>query len=488
MQEKSIKINIALNTLYQILTMIIPFITTPYVSRVIGSEGIGIYSFTLSIQTYFSMFAALGTVSYGTREIARNRNDKYNRSLLFWEIELLTIFTSLVCIIVWVIFIGLSNSYRTYYVVLTMNLLNTMFDISWFFNGLEQFKYTIIKNSIFKILGVVLIFIFIKKSTDLVLYIGIMSMTTLLGTLSMWFYLKHFLCKISIKDIHIMHHLKETVIYFVPTIATSIYTVLDKTLIGTITDNSKENGYYEQASKIINMLKSLTFTALNTVLGSRISYLFAQNKIDEIRKRIDKSVNYILFVGFGIMFGLIAIADRFVPVFFGTGYSRVSILIKLLSPIIVIIGISNCLGSQYYNPAGLRKKSAIYIIIGSITNLVLNLLLIPRYWSCGAAMATIIAELIITILYILNCNNYLNFYKIIQFSWKKIISGMIMFIVINFYNSLQLKNIIIIIFQVFSGVIIYVGLLILLRDRFIIDIMNIIFTKLRKDKKIEERI
>ena len=151
-----------------------------------------------------------------------------------------------------------------------------------------------------------------------------MSLTTLLGTMSMWIYLPKFLKKVKIKELKIVHHFKETLIYFIPTIATSIYTVLDKTLIGVITNNEKENGFYEQATKIINMTKALTFTSLNTVLGARISYLFVEEKMDEIRKRIDASINYIFLMGFGIMFGLMGVANRFVPAFFGSGYEEVA--------------------------------------------------------------------------------------------------------------------------------------------------------------------
>ena len=316
MKNVSIKRNMIYSTFYQILTLIIPFITAPYISRVIGSEGVGIYSFTSSIQACFLLFAALGTVTYGAREIARNRNDEEKRSKLFWEIELLTVCTSMICLLAWGIFIIFSSNYKIYYIILTMNLLNTMFDISWFYSGLEQFKYTIIQNSIFKLLGVALIFIFIKSSNDLALYIGIMSLTTLLGTITMWGFLPKYIKKPKFRDLKILPHFKETLVYFIPTIATSIYTILDKTLIGTITNNASENGYYEQATKVINMTQALTFSSLNSVLGSRISYLFSENRFDEIKKKIDMSMQYILFFGFGIMFGVIGVANKFIPLFF----------------------------------------------------------------------------------------------------------------------------------------------------------------------------
>ena len=148
------------------------------------------------------------------------------------------------------------------------------------------------------------------------------------------------------------------------------------------------------------------FAGINLVLSSRISYLFAEKKYEEIKKRISISMDYILCIGIAICFGLIGIAKRFVPLFFGPGYDKTIELLQLMAPLIVIIGISNCLGAQYYTPAGLRAKSAKYIIIGSIINLFMNLLLIPRIRSIGAVIATIIAELMISVLYLHSCDGY----------------------------------------------------------------------------------
>ena len=188
------------------------------------------------------------------------------------------------------------------------------------------------------------------------------------------------------------NHFHETLIYFIPSVATSVYTVLDRTLIGTITNNRAENGFYHYTMQIINIMKALTFSSLNMVLGSRIAYLFAEEKYDEIKERIRDSINYILFMGIGICFGLIGVSGRFVPLYLGPGYDRVVTMLVLMSPIVVIIGVSNCLGSQYYTPSGNRKLSAKFIIIGAIVNLTLNLILIPRFWGYGAIVASLIAE------------------------------------------------------------------------------------------------
>lgn len=479
--EPSLKKNIAISTVYQLLLIILPLITAPYIARVLGPDQSGIYDFTTSIQTYFSMFAALGTATYGAREIARVRNDITRRSVLFWEIELMTVMTSTACIVVWFIFIALTTRYRIYYLVLTMGILSTMFDISWFFAGMEQFKYTISKNAICKLAGVALMFIFVREQDDLLIYVIIMTASTMLGNISMWLYVPRFIEKVDFKELTFRRHFHETLIYFIPSIATSVYTVLDRTLIGVITQNKAENGYYHYTMQIINMMKALTFSSLNMVLGSRIAFLFAEERYDEIKGRIRDSINYILFMGLGICFGLIGVAPRFIPIFLGPGYDRVITMLTLMSPIVVIIGISNCLGSQYYTPSGNRRLSARFIIIGALVNLVLNLILIPRFWGYGAIVASLIAETVITVLYFRFCKGYLTLETLFKEGWKKLAAGIVMLAVIRAVDRLIASDLIALAAEVVLGFAVYCAVIAVLRDTFL---SEIVFGKiLRKGKK-----
>ncbi|XME02221.1 oligosaccharide flippase family protein [Lachnospiraceae bacterium C1.1] len=468
MKTPSIKKNIILSTCYQILTFLTPLLTAPYISRVIGGDGVGIYSYTASVQMYFSLIAALGTASYGLREISRARDDREKRTILFWQIETLSIIVSVACLIGWGIFVYFQSAYRLIYIILTLNILNTMLDISWFYDGLEQFSYTVTKNSIVKIAGVFLIFIFVRDKNDLAIYVFIMSITTLLGTMSMWLTLPGFISRVKIKKIDLGQHFHETLIYFIPTIATSVYTVLDKTLIGLITKDAYQNGYYEQATKIINMVKVLSFASLNSVLQARISYLFAEKKFDEIKGRISQSMNFILLMGTAACFGIIGVATRFVPLFFGPGYEPVIGLLSLLSPIVLIIGISNCLGSQYYTPGGYRALSAKFIIAGAVTNLIMNIVLIPKLAATGAVIGSLAAELIITILYMNNDNGYYRWGQLLRDGWKKIISGIIMMFVVYNIGKLIASPLLSLIAQVAAGAAVYIVCLILLRDEFLL--------------------
>lgn len=466
-QKKSgLKKNLILSTFYQILIMLLPLITAPYAARVLGVDGTGIYSYTHAYVMYFMLFGALGMVSYGTREIARHRDNKDERSQIFWEIAILTFITSSMAILAWGVWILFNEQYRIYYIILTFYLLGTMFDISWFYAGMEEFKYTVTQNSIFKILGAASVFFFVKKPEDLWIYILILALTTFLANISMWVYLPKFVNRVSLSSIKLKKHFRETLVYFIPTIATSVYTILDKTLIGLITQNTSENGNYEQATKIVNMAKSVCFAGVNLVYQSRISYLFAQKKYNEIKERITTSMDYILFIGIAICFGLIGIAERFVPFFYGPGYEKTILLLQLMAPLVVIVGISNCLGSQYYNPAGLRAKSAKYIIIGSVVNLILNLLLIPILKSTGAVIATIIAETIISGLYLHSCDGYYRLSELLRQSWKKLLAGVAMVFAVLFIGREIDRAFVAVMVQIATGATVYFAILLVSRDSF----------------------
>lgn len=482
MKKVSLKRNLALSMFYQILKIITPLITAPYCSRVLGVSKIGIYSYTSSFAMYFTLFGGLGTVTYGTREIARVRNDEHKRSQLFWEIEILSVITTLVSIVAWGIFILFNHQYRIYYIVLTFSLLAVMFDISWFYAGIEHFEYTIGWNSFFKIASVISLFIFIKKPSDLLLYVFIMTFQNFAGNVGMWTGLHKFIKKIDFRTIRLKRHFHETLVYFIPTIATSVYNVLDKTMIGMITHSTKENGYYEQANKVLDMMKTVTFVALNSVMTSRISFLYAQEKFQEIKERIHASIDYVMFMGIGILFGLSGVASVFVPFFFGPGYDKTVELLIIMAPVVVIIGVSNCLGSQYFTPSGRRKESAKYIIAGAVVNFCFNSFMIPLWKSYGAAIATVIAECVITWLYVHNDSGYLTWKDIIRMGWKKLVAGAVMFGVILAVKRFISNTILSLVLMVGLGGGTYLLMLYLLKDSFIKSGKSMVLNMLRKKK------
>ena len=483
MKEPSVKKNFIYSVAYQILSVLTPFITAPYISRVLGAEGIGIVSYTSSVQTYFLMIAALGLQNYGSREVSIHRNDPYKRSKLFWELELLRGATTLIVAIGWIVLCLTSTKYRIYYSVLTINVIISIFEISWFFAGIEQFRLTVIRNSIFKVVSIVCLFVFIKSKDDLFLYVLINSITVVFNNLSLWPYLKGFLVKVNPREFEYRIHLKKSMVYFVPTIATTVYTVLDKTILGLITDEAAQIGYYQQAEKVIDLSKGVVFSAINSVVSVRNAYLFAERRFDEIHKRIETSFHFIFFMGFGCCFGIMGVAKTFVPLFFGPGYEPVIDLLYIFSPLVVIIGISNCLATQYFTPCGKQQQSTNCLIVGSVVNLCLNLLLIPKLGSMGAAAASVTAETIIMILHVKFSDGYGTVGLLTRTGVKKLIAGMIMFFVVYQMNGLPMISAIRLILQVFGGIAVYGLTLLLLGDTWTKEMSAQTITKVLKRLK-----
>ena len=417
--------------LYQLLVLLVPFVTAPYLSRVLEPDGIGIVSFTVSVQSYFIMFAVLGTTGYGTRQIAMYRNDKKMVSKIFWEIELLVLTNTTFVLLLWFIFIYFTKQYSIYYLILSLGILSVVFDISWFYSGIEDFKTTILKNSIVKILSIILIFTFVNEKSDLWIYILLFSLSTFIGNITLWIGLNKKVHLLPFELLNPYSHFRATIEFFIPTIAISVYLVLDKVLIGLITNNPFQNGYYEQAHKVVAIAKSLTFASVNTVLGSRIAYLFSEKQFDKIKKHIAKSIDLILFIGVGLTFGIMSVADLFVPLFFGNGYEEVVTLLVTLSPIIIFSGISSCIGTHYFTPFGLLKIANKIIITGAVINLLFNLVFIPWFGALGAIWGTIIAEGIIAILFVKFDDHYLSFGDIFSKIYKKIISAVVMLLFVK---------------------------------------------------------
>lgn len=475
----SIRKNYIYNTLYQILSLITPLITAPYASRIFGADGTGVQSYTNSINSYFLLFAMLGVETYGQREIARNRDDKEESSRIFWEIVLMTFITTGICVIGWGILICLAKEYTAYYAVLTITLLAEPFNISWFFGGHEQFKYVVLRNTFFRLAGIAVLFLFVREKNDLLLYMGLLASAGFLGNLSMWTYLPKFLVKVDPGELNIRKHFRETLIYFIPTVATSIYTVLDKTMIGVLTGSETENGYYEQATKILNIAKAMIFS-LNTVMSARMSYLFSVERTEEIKGKLNKSFSFLMLAGIPMAMGIVGVSGNFVPWFFGEGYEKTISLLRILSPLIVIISISNCLGGQYLTPSGQRVRSTKGILAGAVVNFLLNLLLIPLLASAGAAIASVTAESVISIVYVYMSKGYADWKMIWKNVWKRLIAGGVMLFGVLLIGRGHSGVVWITMMQVCAGGSIYLVMLYLEKDNLVQELLEEVRGKIRK--------
>ena len=365
----------------------------------------------------------------------------------------------------------------------SFSVVAVAFDISWLYAGLEKFQYTVLINSVFKIVSAVLMFVLIKSTGDVTKYILIHAGSLCLGNASMWVFLPKNVKKVRPDFKRLGFHLKEMFVYFIPAVAVSIYTILDKTLIGVITGSNALNGYYESADKLINLAKTLSFFAIIGVMGSRVSYLFGKEDMEGARKTTFTTFDLTSLLSVGSAFGLAAVAKSFVVLFFGEDFSATATLIYILAPIIVIIGISGVVGGLYYTPIGKRRQSTKYLIVGSVVNLVLNIPMIIWLGAEGAAIASVAAELVITILYVKNCCGMVTWKNLIEIFWKKFVAGAIMFGAVFALNFLSMNGIFRLLVQVIGGAGLYVAVLLMLRDGSVKNFIG--FIKHRKEKPTE---
>lgn len=476
MKKNNVVQNYIYNTSYQILALIAPLITTPYVSRILGATGIGIYSYAQSVATYFMLAGAVGTTIYGQREIAFVRDDKKRCSEIFWQITLLRGGGVFLCSLIYFIVFCFGAEYSTVYRVLMVEIIATAFDVSWFFMGLENFKVTVIRNTIIKIIGIVAVFLFVKTSDDVLIYTMCLTLPILIGNISLWISLPKYLVKINIHLRDIIKHLKPSLTLFLPQLAIEVYTVLDKTMLGIFASNINEVGYYTQASKIIKVALTLV-TSLGTVMLPAMSYAFAQGKKDVIVKSIKKAFHFVFLIGFAILFGICGVARTFVPIFFGTGYDEVAILMVVISPIIIIIAMSNVIGKQYLLPTMQEKNYTISVIAGAVVNFVLNFILIVKFDAIGASIATVCAELSVLLVQAFLVRKQIHLFQCIFPAIKYLICGGIMCGVVSFIGDILGKGVKVLLIQIMAGIVVYTLELLLTRDSMLLEGINMIKKK-----------
>lgn len=476
MAKKSIKRNYIYNVSYQILVLLTPLITTPYLSRVIGADGIGTVSYAESIVSYFTLFATLGITTFGQREISYVQESKDKRIQIFWEIKILEIITSAIVIVSYIPF-ALMQQNRSIYLILIFNLLAVMVDVTWFFQGMEEFGKIVFRNLIFKIVNIIYIFGIVKSKNDLNLYVFGIALFLFLSNASLWGYLPKYVEKVNWKELKPIRNLKAVLTLFVPTIAIQVYTALDKTMIGLITHSSFENGYYEQAIKISKMALMLV-TSLGVVMIPRIGYHYRRDELETVRLYMYRGYRFVWFLGIPLCFGLIGIASNFVPWFYGDGFEKVIPLLCVLSFLILAIGINNVTGMQYLIPTKRQNLFTITVVVGACVNFILNSVLITLWQSVGAAIASVAAETSIAVIQLIIVRKELSFLKVLKEGTHYYIAGIIMLGVVYIMGNVLSPSIIHTGIMVLTGATVYFAALLILRDQFFISNIRAIVSKI----------
>lgn len=458
MEKRSkLKRNLIYQSGYRLLTIITPLITSPYLARVLGAEKLGIYSYTLSIVSYFTMIAFLGTETYGNRTIAQvnTYNDKDALSRTFWGIYIGQAACSTLAVILYMFVVLLFVKNNKYIFLLQgMWIISTMLDINWFFFGIEEVKLTVIRNALVKIIGIGSILLFVKSENDLWIYTLIMAGTMVMSQIIMWMYIPKYISKTKISFSDVIHHFKPNIGLFIPLIASSVYWTMDKTMLGLLS-TYESTGYYYNADKVMNIPLNLVI-GFGAVMLPRMSALIEKNDKTGWKNLFKKTSEFYFMSACAIGGGIAAVANEFVPIFFGNGYDECVLLIELFGPILVLKAINDLIKNQCILPLGEEKKYTIIVSLGAMANLIANLILIPRYGALGALIGTGVAEIVVVVFEFLLEKKYLSISLVIAKNYWYVFISTIMYVLVRSISCiLDLKIIYKLCVEVIIGILIY---------------------------------
>ena len=438
--------NYLYNLSYQILTIILPIITVPYVTRIFTSEDLGNYVFYSSIVNYFSLFAMLGVAVYGTKQIAAASDV----SSTFWNIYAIQFIASLLALIAYVIaVISIPNMGGIIPIILGVVLFSKMIDISWLFAGKEDFKKITLRNTVVKLSGVISIFTLVKSSEDLYLYAFLIIVFDFLGQFVMWVPAKKFIKYPSFNIKLIKKNFHPIVLLFLPQVAISLYVVLDKTLLGILGSYS-DVGIYEQGQKLTSILITVV-SSLGAVMLPRVANLLSEKKEKEAQNMVRFSFILYNLIIFPMIFGLIAINEVFVKLFLGENFQDVKYVLYIIVFNLMFIGWTNILGYQVLVARNKNKEFMLSTTIPAFVSVVVNIVVIPFLGYIGASLTSVVVEILVFAIQWYYSRNIINKNLLFNIDLIKIISAsLLMFIAIMLCKyMLGLEGVV--------GLLIYIG-------------------------------
>ncbi len=475
----SIKTNVAYSVILNVTKILFPFITAPYAARVLGVENIGIASFATTYTAYFVMLAMLGIPTYGMRAIAKCK-DSLSHEKTFTELfSIVAICTLLVTAIyiASIYFVPTLYEQRLYLLLMGISLYLTPLNIDWYFSGKENFRLITIRTIIIKILMIAALFIFVRDRDDLAAYILLNVGVLTLNHIWNWVYLfKYEISGLRFKGLNLRMHIKPTLLLFASIIAISIYTMLDTLMLGFIS-SYEEVGYYSSAIKMCKI--AVTFvTASSAVVFVKIAALKEQNDFSEMKRVLEQSFSFMYTFAVPITIGLIVIAPRFVPFFYGSEFALSILPMQILSLLILVIGLNNIYGPQILQSTGCDKQFVMAVLFGTVSNFGLNLLLIPKLGATGASVASVIAEIIVTIAVLLFSLKVVKLTYSIKTLLQPIVSSMPfigVYMILNKVNLTDFEYLSILITS--CGFVYFIMMYFLIKNDIVVNIINDVLRK-----------
>lgn len=461
--------------------MLFPFFTNMYVARVLLPSSIGEVAYAQNIVSYFSILAFLGIPTYGVREIAKVRYKKEELSSAFSELLIINFISTLFFSIIYYALIFIASSFREnriLYSVVGITIILNMLNVSWLYEGLEEFGFISLRNAVFKIVMFGLVLLLVKKEQDILSYAAI-SVFGVAGNNIINIIHANKYIYFKINNLNFQRHLKSIFILAVVNLAIEIYTLVDTTMLGIM--STKEHvAYYYYASKVNKILLQITNT-ITIVLVPRISLYYKEQRMDEFNRLLTKALKIIIIGAVPIIIGLQFTSSFLFSHFFGNAYISSALVERILCTVLVISPIGYLLGSRVMLVSNNESKMATCVCIGAIINLIGNFILIHQFNEVGAALASVISEIVIMIIYIYQGKNVykLNEYKstILKVSVASMSEIIILFIC-NLFSESWGKLII----EIFLASCIYVTTLILLKESIVKEFLLMILKKIKQIK------
>ena len=450
------KSNVLYNVAYQIIALLTPLLTAPYLSRVIGAEGVGTYAYTNSVASYFFLFAMLGVNNYGNRLVAQTRDNKNKVSESFWQVYYIQLFGTIVWLILYLLLCFRLNNEnnKVIFYIQSLYVFSAALDVNWFIFGLEKFKVAAIRSTLVKIISVLLIFVLVKNKQDTWIYTVIIVLGNIVGLLLVWpIVFKETQIQKPNFDI-IVRHLKPNFILFIPLIASTAFSGIGKTILG-ILKNEEEVGYYNYATNIMNIALT-AIDAIGIVLMPRLSNLLVNEKDNNITKKvIEEVVLYTSIIGVGMGAGMAAVAPTFVPLYLGEDYIPTANYLALLAIGIPIAGLGSIIRMAYLIPYGKDKEYTKAIVLGAIINIFVGGIGAKILGTYGICLAMLISYLMVFIVQLNAMKEDFHVNILIKKTVPYWGIGIFMAIVILNLSSFIENKLLLLAAQIIVGVIIY---------------------------------
>lgn len=478
---KSVKTNFTFNIIHQLSGIVFPIITFPYITRVVMAEGIGIVQFYVSILNYVMLLAALGIPLYAVREVAKYRDDIKLRNKTTIEILALHLLLTFIgYIVVFIIAFSVNKITDVYlFLLLSVQLILNAIGANWFFEATEQFKFITIRSLIVKLLCIIMLFTCVKTKDDLYWYAGV-TIASEVGN-----YLWNFISlnrqidirSIEWKSIDLRRHIKPALNIFALNLIVSIYVNLDSVMLGMLTDNTSV-GFYSTANRLAKMLLCVSLS-LGTVLLPRLSAYYATGNMEAYNTMVRKAKSFMVTLTTPMAIGLIAVSSYLIPVFCGDSFEPSIRTLQILSPIIFVIGLSNLMGTRILYSQGKEKIVILSTLIGAITNFGLNLVLIPSLMQDGAAVATLVAETLVTLCMYFIGKKYFAFSLFDKEFFVVFFSSIIMCVPIYFIDKIPMPHYMCIIFDVVAAISVYATMMFVTKNNNVGIVMNIFRNRIK---------